>query len=244
MNFLLYDGTFEGFLTLVYDVYHHKYHVKAIAKKMSDCLEFDDIYTIVTDVDKAHKVLTALRKKFSKEHVNTIIHIFLCDTKMFECNLLTFIILGFKANENLKNINYSSVFYIRELEKEYLRLTHRMYGFVRFEELEDKTLYAKVETKFNILMFLGEHFSKRLGNNAFIIHDIQRKIAYVHDENTQGIRSVDSFDSPLYSHDETKFKNLWKTFFNAVAIENRRNQKLQKSLVPLIYRTYMSEFQP
>ncbi|MDZ7819563.1 MAG: DUF4130 domain-containing protein [Aliarcobacter sp.] len=48
--------------------------------------------------------------------------------------------------------------------------------------------------------------------------------------------------TPNYSQNEEKFQKLWKSFFNAVSIKERENKKLQQSQVPLIYRTYMSEF--
>ena len=39
-------------------------------------------------------------------------------------------------------------------------MTHKLTGFIRFEELEDKTLYAKIESKFNVVYVLGRHFQK------------------------------------------------------------------------------------
>lgn len=240
---LLYDGSFEGFLTLVYDVYYQKLEPKFIYKKIPTNLCFDEIHTIETDMEKAKKVFTALKKHFPKSHLNTIYHIFLCDSQNFECDLLHFIQLGFKAKTNLSNITNASIFRIHSLEKEYLRLTHKMYGFVRFEELDDKILYAKIETKFNILMLLGNHFSHRLGSNPFIIHDIPRSLAYVRENNQSNIKEVSAFETPTHSDAEMHFKKLWKTFFHSVAIENRKNHKLQKQLVPLLYRAHMSEFQ-
>ncbi len=58
-------------------------------------------------------------------------------------------------------------------------MTHKLTGFIRFEELEDKTLYAKIESKFNVVYFLGRHFLKRFNNQNFIIHDLNRKLAFV-----------------------------------------------------------------
>lgn len=239
---LLYDGSFEGFLTLVYEVYYQKIEPKAIYKKSPPNLCFDEIYTIETDIDKAKKVFSSLKKSFSKSHINTIFHIFLCDSQNFEYDLLSFIKLGFKDIKSLSNITLTSIFHIQSLEKEYLRLAHKMYGFVRFEELDTKILYAKIETKFNILMLLGNHFSKRLGDHPFIIHDVKRSLAFVRENNQNHMRIVADFDLPQYSEDEEHFKKLWKTFFNSVSIENRKNVKLQKQLVPLLYRAYMSEF--
>ena len=54
-----------------------------------------------------------------------------------------------------------------------------MTGFIRFEELEDKTLYTKIQTKFNVAYFWVSIFKKRFNNQNFIIHDIDRKIAFV-----------------------------------------------------------------
>ena len=239
---LIYDGSFEGFLTLVHEVYYQKIDPKIIYKAEPPNLCFDEIHTIETDIQKAKKVFTALKKHFPKPHLTTIYHVFLCDSQDFENDLLHFIQLGFKDIAHLSNITNTSIFRIHSLEKEYLRLAHKMYGFARFEELDDKILYAKIETKFNILMLLGNHFSKRLGNHSFIIHDIPRSLAYVRDNNQSTIKEVSAFETPTHSDAEIHFKKLWKTFFHAVAIENRKNHTLQKQLIPLLYRAHMSEF--
>lgn len=240
---VLYDGSFEGFLTLVYEVYYAKLHVSAIVKKMPERLVFERVYEILSDETKATKVLNALQKHFTKERQRTIFNIFLCDTKAHELALLEYIRIGFKNPRLLGNITNPHLFYIQTLEKELLSLVHKMYGFTRFEELEDGTLYAKIETKFNILPFLGEHFSKRLGKIPFIIHDMTRSLAFVKDESSTQIHSIVSFDAPSYSQNEAHVKELWQRFFKATAIESRHNPKLQRTLVPLLYRTYMSEFQ-
>jgi probable DNA metabolism protein len=179
---VFYDGSFEGFLTLVYDVYYEALAPSSIIKTEPKELLFEPLHFIFTDDTKAHKVLLALQNKFSKEHFQRIFHIFLCDNISFEMELLAFIVLGFKEQKALENITIPAVFKLQSMERELLRLTHKMYGFTRFEELEDGTLYAKIETKFNVLPFLGEHFSKRLGNHAFIIHDIKRSLAFIKDE--------------------------------------------------------------
>lgn len=240
---LLYDGSFEGFLSLVYEVYYEKLAVSCIVKKMPETLLFERFHEIFTDEANARKVLDAMTKHFTKEQQRTIFNIFLCDTRAYEMALLEYIRIGFKNPKELRNITNASLFYIQNLEKELLCLVHKMYGFTRFEELEDGTLYAKIETKFNIVLFLGEHFCKRLGNIPFIIHDVKRSLAFIKNEDLREIRSIASFDAPTFSSEEEHFKALWKSFFKAAAVESRYNPKLQQSWVPLLYRTYMSEFQ-
>jgi len=240
---LLYDGSFEGFLSLVYEVYYEKLQVNSIVKKMPESLLFERFHEVFTDEAKARKVLEAISKHFTKEQQRTLINIVLCDSRAYEMALLEYLRIGFKNQKELRNITNASLFFIQNLEKELLCLVHKMYGFTRFEELEDGTLYAKIETKFNIVPFLGEHFCKRLGNIPFIIHDVKRSLAFVKNDELREIRLIAAFDAPIFSSEEEKFKALWKSFFKAAAVESRYNPKLQQSWVPLLYRTYMSEFQ-
>ncbi len=239
---LIYDGSFEGFLSLVYDVYYQKLKVNKIYKTSPNELIMDEIYEVFTDTEKCEKVYKALSTSFDKKTFELIINIFMCDNKEFELELLKYIILGFKNKKELFNINNQEVFFLQNLEKELFRLVHKMYGFVRFQELDDGTLYAKIETKFNILYFLGKHFFKRLNNQNFIIHDIARKLAFIKNNFDCSIQNVSSFDEPKLSVDEEKFNNLWKSFFNAVTIKERENKKCQQNFVPLLYRTFMNEF--
>ena len=239
---IVYDKSFEGFLTLIYKVYYEKLRPQFIKTQMPQSLFSDDIINIETDLELAQKVLKALKEKFTKQNFERILNIFMCDTKEFELYLLEYIMLGFKEQKQLNNINIEAVRYIDTLEKELFRDVHLMYGFTRFEELEDGTLYAKIDNKFNIVYFLGKHFIKRLGDQNFIIHDIKRELAFLKSGEQKSVQKVSSFDIPSYSQDEQKFKKLWSSFFNSVAIESRANKKLQQNMVPLIYRAYMTEF--
>ena len=239
---LVYDGTFEGFLSLVYEVYYEKLKPIKIYKTLPNEMIFEEIKTIETSLVNSIKVLDAIKAKFPKDILCKILNIFMCDTKEFEMTLLEYIIIGFKEVKQLFNINNSCVFYLNNLEKELFKNVHKMTGFIRFEELEDGTLYAKVESKFNVLYFLGKHFLKRFNNQNFIVHDLNRKLAFVKIQNDFSVQEVAFFDEPNYSSNEQKFQKLWKSFFSAVTIKERINPKLQRQLVPLLYRTYMSEF--
>ncbi|WP_066222396.1 TIGR03915 family putative DNA repair protein [Aliarcobacter cryaerophilus] len=239
---LLYDGTFEGFLSLVYEVYYKKLKPTKIYKTLPNEILFEEILEINSSKESGIKVLNAIKTKFPKEILEKILNIFMCDSKEFEIALLEYIVIGFKDSKQLYNINNSCVFYLNNLEKELFRVTHKLTGFIRFEELEDKTLYAKIEPKFNVVYFLGRHFLKRFNNQNFIIHDINRKLAFVKIENDFSIQEIAYFDEPIYSSNEQKFQKLWKSFFSGVTINERTNLKLQTQMVPLLYRTYMSEF--
>lgn len=239
---VIYDGSFESFLTLVHDVYYKKLSPNSITKEKPTSLLLDDLYEIVTDQAKSEVVLSALQKKFTKQNFERILHISMCDSRDFEMDLLCYIVTGFKSQQELQDINIPCIFTLQALQKEFFHVYHKMSGFLRFEELEDGSLYAKLEAKYNVLYLLGKHFSKRLNNQNYIIHDIKRELAFVHTREFIGVRKVSEFELPTHSESEEKFQKLWKTFFQSVTIQSRDNKKLQRQTVPLLYRTYMSEF--
>lgn len=239
---LLYDGSFETFLTLVHKVYYEKLTPHTILKKAPDTLLFDALHEVRYDETKSLAVFEALQKSFTKEHFERILHIFMCDSAEFEMDLLHYVITGFKNQRELENITLAYIFRLHALQKELFRISHKMSGFLRFSELEDGTLYAKLETKYSVLYFLGVHFSKRLNNQNFIIHDISRALAFIHTQEFKGVQKVADFQTLRHSKEEEKFSRLWKSFFHNVAIQSRENKKLQRQTVPLLYRTYMTEF--
>jgi probable DNA metabolism protein len=239
---LLYDSTFEGFLSLIYEVYYKKLKPTNIYKSLPNEIIFDEIKTIKTNEENYKKVLEAIKMKFPKNIIEKILNIFMCDSRDFEMTLLEYIVLGFKDAKQLNNINNSCVFYLNNLEKELFKNVHKMYAFIRFEELEDGSLYAKLECKFNVVYFLAKHFLKRFNNQNFIIHDINRKLAFIKINDNYSLQEVAFFEEPNKSGSEDKFQKLWKSFFSGVTIKERINPKLQTQLVPLIYRTYMTEF--
>ena len=239
---IVYDGSFEGFLSLIYEVYYKKLKPTNIYKKLPNEIIFEKTIHIQINEENYTKVLKAMKSKFQKKIVQRVMNIFMCDSKNFEMALLEYIILGFKDDKQLLNINNSCVFYLNNLEKELFKNVHKMYAFVRFEELDDNSLYAKLECKFNTLYFLAKHFLKRFNNQDFIIHDINRKLAFIKIGEDFSFQEVAHFEEPSQSQNEQKFQKLWKSFFKGVSIEERVNLKLQQNQVPLIYRTYMSEF--
>lgn len=239
---LFYDGSFEGFLSLVHDVYYKRIHVKEIVKEMPHSLFSNEIMLINSDPSRSEKVHKSLKKKFLIDDYKRIHHIFLCDSVSFEKPLLDYIILGFRSPEILRNITHPSLFFIERLERDLLSAVHKMYGFIRFQELEEGSFYAKVETKYNLIPFLAKHFSLRMNGESFIIHDIQRELAFFHTKEVQGIQKVGEHYAPTLSQKEEKYTRLWKSFFDTVSIESRKNPKQQQQFVPLIYRTFMTEF--
>lgn len=62
-----YDKTFEGLLTAVFEAYRLKKFPDSIIKEGDTLpLFYDEIYTVITDDEKAERVWKSLGKKLSK----------------------------------------------------------------------------------------------------------------------------------------------------------------------------------
>lgn len=238
----LYDGSFEGFLSMVYESYLTKSVPDTIAAGNTVPSLLDECRFITTDETLASKVALSIRERFSKPIVERIFHTFLCDDSNPERDLLLYIRLGFKHTHHLEDYAHPIVYAIHAYQRRVLSTLHKMNAYLRFKELDDHTLYGKISPPRNVLPLMGKHFQTRLRSETFIIHDTQRSLALVADNGRLRIEHIERYTEPVRSADEKHFNALWKTFFARVAIESRINTKLQKSHVPLKYRTYMTEF--
>ena len=146
-------------------------------------------------------------------------------------------------------------------------------GFTRFEELEKGIMYARIGPKNNLLTFLMPHFADRFPEENFVLHDVGRDLFGIHpavrqDSGNSGDNLPASNLSGAYqeseagsgawyllkgadlsaadfqvSGEEQKYQVLFKEFCKSIAIGERRNLELQRGMLPLHFREYMTEFQ-
>lgn len=238
----IYDGSFEGFLTALHRSYTQKCIPEVLTSDTSKLDLLSEPITIETDIEVVKKVSHSITKHFSKKLIERIYHVFLCDDVARERELLLYIRMGFKDIALLADLSNPIVFAIEGYQKRLFSTIHKMQEFLRFEMLEDNTLYAKIAPPRNVLPLLGKHFVKRLRNERFIIHDISRGWIVVYDGKELQMHEVLEASVPVLHEKEQHFQKLWQTFFDTVAIEARKNYKAQRNFVPLLYRGLMTEF--
>lgn len=238
----LYDGSFEGFLTALHRSYTHKCIPEMLTADTSKLDLLSEPVTLHTDLEVAKRVSQSIARHLPKRLIERIYHVFLCDDMVRERELLLYIRMGFKDISLLDDLSNPVVFAIEGYQKRLFSTIHKMQEFLRFKMLEDDTLYAKIAPPRNVLPLLGKHFVKRLQNERFIIHDISRGWIVVYDGKELQMHEVLDASTPVLHEKEQHFQSLWKTFFNHVAIESRKNYKAQRNFVPLLYRGLMTEF--
>lgn len=120
---------------------------------------------------------------------------------------------------------------------------HHFLGFIRFEELENGILYSKIAPKNNIITFLMPHFADRFPGENFIIYDEGRKIFGIRPAGGEWYLQIGDEPEILNSRDELLYQTLFCHFVSHIAIKARENPVLQRNMLPLRYREYMTEFQ-
>ena len=185
-------------------------------------------------------------KKVGKKVLRSIAYVYASDYPEKELIIYYFLKNALKYKDN--------IFYIRHLtcvnktiqiSERVRHEIHKQKGFLRFKETKKNFLYAEIEPESNILYFLTKHFKKRLKEENFLIHDKKRKILSAYD--TKKIYIIKEEDiiklNVEYESEELEIQDLWKTFFQTIAIEERKNERCQKSFMPKKYWKYMIEME-
>ena len=130
-----------------------------------------------------------------------------------------------------------------KLEKNVVYEADRMKGFLRFAVMEGGVEYAPMEPENDILALLSPHFADRLKNIPFVIHDLLRQKAGVCARGTWFITDASDLAPPQLSAEEETYRRLWKSFYSAISIRERKNERLQTQMMPKKYRKHMTEHQ-
>ncbi|WP_411681691.1 TIGR03915 family putative DNA repair protein [Clostridium thailandense] len=241
----IYDGSFEGLLTAIYESYYKKEKPKEIFKEQDFIPSFfiDTIY-IKTDKKKADKVYNSIKNKISHEVLKNIFYVFLSELKESDTAIYKYLKLAFNIGRDIDLHMYNNtVMYIHNVSRKIISETHRMLGFIRFTVLNNNLYYAEMEPDYNILELIMPHFVQRFCSEKFIIHDRRRGIAALYNKSKWIITEMSIIDIEKIprSEDYGIYEKLWKEYFNSIAIENRKNVNLQKSHMPKRYWKFITE---
>lgn len=236
MNIIVYDGSFDGLLTAIYNIYYYPLKPQKITTSVNlQQSLLDDYYYMETDLEKARKVYLSI-KKISPETLENAYCVYLSNSIDSGIIILEYIKLGFqvgaRVNEMLADdrvLNVTKICQKVMLEK------HRFCGFVRFRLLEGGIYYASIEPDNNIVELLAPHFADRFAMQKWMIHDTKRNLAAVYNLQDWYVTEFDFDGIPALDKEQLRYEELWKTFYDNIAIAARVNPKLQKGLMPKRY---------
>ncbi|WP_282161613.1 TIGR03915 family putative DNA repair protein [Ulvibacterium marinum] len=247
---LIYDGSFNGFLTAVFKAFEERINVADIQRNgQAQNALFSDTETIFTQMDKAKRVWNGVQNK-SNTAIKNIYFAFLSEHKGIELLLYRYIQKLFASQVSVHS-DYSDaiVLKISQLTKNVGREKHRMEAFVRFQLTKDAIYFANIEPDFNVLPLISKHFRSRYVDQHWLIYDIKRKYGLYYNLQTVEIVSLDLNEvyansihkSDRFLGEEYSYQDLWANYFRSTHIKSRINKKLHTQHIPKRYWKYLSE---
>lgn len=243
----LCDDTVDGIFTAIYFAWSFGTSKTDVRVRCSSTLSFFEEYKdISTDYDIASKVSRSIITKLSYDIYTFVYYACLSNDPEKGSYIYRFLIKAFKKGPRIidfiQDFHVSKVF---ELSRKVSREACYYREFIRFEELSNGVLRAKISPQYNISHLLTDHFSDRFNCEDWIILDTLRNSAIIHKKYKAAIlaggiteKQLDEFCE--ISEKESDFQALWERFFDTIAIEERINTNLQRNNMPLHFRKYMN----
>ena len=238
----LYDSSFEGFLCCVFDSYFHKEFPIAFCSD-EECVSLYPVRVVITRQDHSQRVYASL-ERLSKTALRVLRRAWLTCMEDKELHLYTFACKVLREGGGFMGDLSDPVYYplhkaLRHMSGELEKLR----GFVRFSDYHG-VLGAVIEPKNRVLPLLRHHFCERYANETFFIFDRTNREVLFHAQGRACIVPMEHLELAAPDETEIQYRRLWKTFFETVAIKERRNPRCQNTFLPKRYRGVMTEFLP
>ncbi|MEO7522721.1 MAG: TIGR03915 family putative DNA repair protein [Ferruginibacter sp.] len=245
MNVVIYDGSFEGLLTAVFEIYEYKILQPAIFRNDNAAGSlFGSIHSVVTNAEKANRVLKKLKDKLTNTAVMQLYKTFLSEIKEIENVLLRYIQYAIHSNLSVENdFGHPDVLMLQQTSRKVDREKHRMKAFVRFQCTKDQLYYAIIQPDYNVLPLILKHFQDRYADQRWLIYDSLRKTGLYYDLHKVEEVSM-QFETDvnnkaqlkaIYDESEELYQSLWQNYFQSVNIKARKNMKLHIQHMPRRY---------
>lgn len=237
-----YDGSFEGFLSCVFDSYAHKEVPAGFYPGGDAVLSLFDSRTVPADPDHARRVLEKVRS-ISPEAAALLRRGFL--TCLPEKELCLYRLVAKLIREGpgfLRDRSDETLYPVMKAVQHLLGEVHLLKGFVRFSDLGG-VLGGEIEPKNKVLPELGGHFRARFHNERFFLYDRTHQEALFHVPGQMVLRPLADFQMAPPDEAEARYRLLWKRFYDTIAIKERENPRLRMSHMPKRYWGTMTEFQ-
>lgn len=246
------EDSFEGILSCIYDAWasladNGRDNVAVACNGNYNMELFMEYINVEKNQVKALKVAESIRKKISVHVYGDIYRTAVSSADNKADLIFRYLQYGFKMGKKVAEcFGIPEVMEVTKISKNVSREYDHLRGFLRFGQIGDNILCAEAEPENDLLEMLGSHFADRLSGENFIIKDMGRNKTLVHKKYSDFyiinnmLLSVEG--SGIVQSGNKYYEELWKVFFNTIAIDSRKNYQLQRNNLPLRFRKYMTEF--
>lgn len=253
MLVFIYDKTFEGLLTAVFDAYNRKaFPHKLLAEGDLLPLFTEETYQVLTDLKKSTRVWRGLQRKLSHPVCNMLMCVWLSEIPQSDELLFRYIQKVFDASYAIEtNFADDDVLQVKKIAYKVHHESLHLIQFVRFQKAADGIFFAPVAPLYNSLPLTLHYFTDRFADQRWLIYDLNRKYGYYYDlKRASEVTLADDthllsgkLDDACMAEDETLFQEFWRGYVKALTIKERINLKLQRQHMPRRFWKYLTEKQ-
>ena len=238
-----YDGTFDGFLSSVFEAYFRRERPEEIAAegRLQEAFGRKAV-EVQTDEAKARRVEAGIVKKMGSHCYQKIWAAFLSDEPDKATLLYRYARRGFEIGRAVEhNIAHPDVLPIEKIYLNVMRESHFMKEFARFSQMEGGVYYAKITPKSAVIPLIMPHFADRLSSQPFLIHDDAHNMVGVYNLESWHIVETDFLTVPPPDENELHYRRMWKNFYETIAIAERINPVCRRTHMPMRFWRNMTE---
>jgi probable DNA metabolism protein len=223
MTTIIYDGTYMGWLTAVFEIYERKLEDVAFSKvDASEVALFGAVHYVLSDEHKAARVINGLMLRLSADGMKSIYTTFLSEIDKAEEVMWQFVRYVFASKGNVEeDLSNSAVWNVKKAAKFVHRERHRMKAFIRFKLTNDSLYYAIIEPDCDVLPLISNHFKKRYADQRWLIYDTKRKYGIYYDLETLSNVKLQFTNSAkrvgeICDEREEFFQDMWRRYFRLI----------------------------
>lgn len=249
------DGSVDGIFTAVYDAWASGLGHENVALRIDGQMNYElfaEYCETETDALKAQKVARSVRAKMGTDAYQTIYQAALSkEPERADCIYRVLVrgmersVSTYEAKNVIWNLQDPDVCRLFELSRKTGNEAHRYIQFVRFRELENGVLFSEIQAENQVLPLVGDHFADRFPNENFMIYDMGHNDCLIHGKQRPWFILRDTQpekeSADRVSGQEKQMRQLWKGFCRSIAIEERKNLRLQQQFWPQKFRKWMTE---
>ncbi len=249
MVLVVYDGSFEGFLSAVFDVYEYKFtDVKFSRDPNYQEPVFGTVHKSINEEKKCMRVWKGLQQRVSNHTLSKLYQAFLSESREIDLHLLAFVRYAF-SSQKVMETDYSNpaVLTVIQTAKKVHREKHRMEAFIRFQLTRDQLYYAVIDPDFDVLPLIRKHFTDRYADQSWMIYDLHRKYGLYYDGKEVSTVTLSFAEAGVENikvisdEKEELYQKLWQQYYSSVNIAARKNMKLHIQHMPKRYWRFLTE---
>lgn len=247
---IYYDSTFDGFLSVVFEIYRQRLDVGSICPNRSADGIPEDMFLqpfrVETSEESARRLKRAIVNEAGEDVLLTLDAAYRSEEPGIEMKIFAYLKRLFSGVDKkfARNPTSAEMLPLFKIAGSVRREVGGMIGMVRFSKTSDGTYFSEIEPKYDILEFMVGHFRGRFANERWAIYDSKRKFGVYYDGHSASEVFIPNLEAVTAETPPDIITQLWKEYYDAIAIKERFNPRLLRRCLPVRYWKHLPERQP